>query len=74
MATPTPRPAIEALDIPAEQVAAEAKRLRQKAGELAEQRHQYLDLDADSACCPQGFDCPACPPSRRFYARKDDAR
>jgi hypothetical protein len=31
--------------------------------ELIEQRHQYRDLDADSACCPEGFTCPACPPN-----------
>jgi len=34
-----------------------------RATELAEQRHQYLDLDADSECCPEGFTCPACPPA-----------
>ena len=33
------------------------------AAELDEQRHQYRDLDADSACCPEGFTCPACPPA-----------
>lgn len=33
-----------------------------RAGRLAEQRHSYVDLDADSACCPPGFSCPACPP------------
>lgn len=36
------------------------QRQRIQAGLLAEQRHQ--DLDPDSACCPQGFTCPACPP------------
>ncbi len=30
--------------------------------QLAEQRHQYLDLDADSSCCLPGLACPACPP------------
>ncbi|WP_445520529.1 hypothetical protein [Streptomyces sp. NEAU-174] len=25
----------------------------------AEQRHAYRDLDADSACYPEGFACPA---------------
>lgn len=64
MATTTPRPAIEALDVPTEQVTADAKRLRLKAGQMAEQRHQYLDLDADSTCCPQEFACPACPPHK----------
>jgi len=29
---------------------------------LIEQRHQYLDLDPDSECCPEGFTCPSCPP------------
>lgn len=33
-----------------------------EAGLLAEQRHQYRDLDADSACCLPGLSCPACPP------------
>lgn len=30
---------------------------------VAEQRHQYRDLDPDSECCPDGFTCPACPPA-----------
>jgi hypothetical protein len=29
---------------------------------LAEQRHQFLDLDADSTCPIPGASCPACPP------------
>jgi hypothetical protein len=53
------------LDVPAEQVAAEiaaltAKRTRDAL--LAEQRHQFLDLDADSAFTVPGCICPACPP------------
>lgn len=32
-------------------------------GALAEQDHQYRDLDPDSTCCPDGFACPACPPN-----------
>ncbi|MBB1252878.1 hypothetical protein H3146_05790 [Streptomyces sp. OF3] len=31
-------------------------------GQLAEQRHTYYDLDPDSACRPDGFACPNCPP------------
>ena len=31
-------------------------------GLLAEQRHQYLDLDPDSTCCLPGFTCVNCPP------------
>jgi hypothetical protein len=50
----------EMADLVARQHAAAAAELR--AGQLAEQAHQYLDLDADSECCPQGFSCPACPP------------
>ncbi|MFH8626215.1 hypothetical protein ACH4A8_30770 [Streptomyces vietnamensis] len=34
-----------------------------KEAQLAEQDHQYRDLDADSECCPDGFTCPPCPPS-----------
>lgn len=33
------------------------------AGQLAEQRHQLLDLDPDSVCCLPGFTCPNCPPA-----------
>jgi hypothetical protein len=32
------------------------------AGLLAEQRHQYLDLDPDSQCPMPGAACVACPP------------
>lgn len=53
---------INALDDPADVVAARAKTLRLDLGRLDEQRHQYLDLDPDSTCRPQGFVCPACPP------------
>ena len=35
-------------------------------GQLAEQRHQYHDLDPDSVYRPAGFYSPACPP------REDD--
>lgn len=53
------------MDVPAAQVAAEFAALKAKRttdGLLAEQRHQYLDLDADSVCRPVGFNCPACLP------------
>lgn len=33
-------------------------------GELAEQRHTYLDLDPDSASRPAGFVSPSCPPRK----------
>jgi len=52
----SPTPPIARLDVPL------AVLEQQIAGLLAEQRHQYLDLDTDSACCPDGFTCPACPP------------
>ncbi|MFE0088823.1 hypothetical protein [Streptomyces sp. NPDC059016] len=53
------------VDVPAAKVAADAKALadkRTRDGLLAEQRHQYLDLDADSAFTVPGSCCPACPP------------
>lgn len=53
-------------DVPAAQVADEFVALKQQAvheGLLAEQRHQYLDLDPDSVCCPPGFTCVTCPPA-----------
>lgn len=53
------------VDVPADQLAAEVKALAEKRtrdGLLAEQRHQYLDLDADSAFTVPGSCCPACPP------------
>lgn len=57
---------IERLDVPLTRLEADMRALitrqRLQAGALAEQRHQYSDLDLDSACCPQGFICPACPP------------
>ncbi|MFH8410709.1 hypothetical protein ACH4FX_38950 [Streptomyces sp. NPDC018019] len=42
--------------------AAEKAAYRLKDSLLAEQQHQYRDLDTDSACRPRGFTCPACPP------------
>ncbi|WP_181785601.1 hypothetical protein [Streptomyces phytophilus] len=53
---------INALDDSGDVVAARATALRLDRGRLDEQRHQYLDLDPDSACRPQGFVCPACLP------------
>jgi hypothetical protein len=53
---------IDALDDPAEVVAARATALRLDRGRLDEQRHQYLDLDTDSTCRPDGFVCVNCPP------------
>jgi hypothetical protein len=53
------------LDVPLTQVADELRALKAKAlkdGLLLEQRHQYLDLDADSVCCLPGTACVACPP------------
>lgn len=50
---------------PLEQVAADMTALKAKAtteGLLLEQRHQYLDLDPDSAFPLPGCTCPACPP------------
>lgn len=40
----------------------QAAAYRRQMALLAEQRHQYRDLDADSACRTDGFTCPACPP------------
>ena len=58
------RPAGE-WDVPATQVAAEfvaLKERRTKEALLAEQRHQYLDLDADSVFRLPGCTCVSCPP------------
>lgn len=33
-------------------------------GQLDEQRHQYLDLDPDSVCRPNGFTCSVMPAHR----------
>lgn len=62
MKTTTPRPAAET----PEQAAMKARLL---AGALAEQRHQYLDLDTDSACLMSGASCPSCPPRKSGDAR-----
>jgi hypothetical protein len=59
-----PRPSGE-FDVPLTQVADELRALKAKAlreGLLLEQRHQFLDLDADSVCCLPGTACVACPP------------
>ncbi|GAA2218981.1 hypothetical protein GCM10010400_76160 [Streptomyces aculeolatus] len=52
---------INALDVPAAAVEADALRLL-AARVDPETRHQLLDLDTDSTCRPAGFACPACPP------------
>lgn len=57
-----PRPAMAALDVPTPVVEAQVRDARLRRGRLEEQRHQFLDLDTDSTCRPQGFVCPACPP------------
>lgn len=57
-----PRRTIAALDVPTPVVEARAREARLRRGRLEEQRHQFLDLDADSVCCPSGFVCVACPP------------
>ncbi|WP_406730953.1 hypothetical protein [Streptomyces sp. NBC_01794] len=52
-------------DVPAAQVADEFVALKAKRttdGLLLEQRHQLLDLDADSAYQVPGCACVACPP------------
>ncbi|MFD9222049.1 hypothetical protein ACFWDI_19005 [Streptomyces sp. NPDC060064] len=59
-----PRPSGE-WDVPATQVAAEFVALKAKrttTGLLAEQRHQLLDLDPDSAFTLPGCTCVNCPP------------
>jgi hypothetical protein len=54
-----PLPVLEA----AVHTALKAKATREDyEGLLAEQRHQYLDLDPDSVCCLPGFTCVNCPP------------
>ncbi|GGU52108.1 hypothetical protein [Streptomyces lavendofoliae] len=53
------------VDVPAAEVAAEFMALKAKRTTdalLAEQRHQYLDLDPDSQFTVPGSCCPACPP------------
>jgi hypothetical protein len=53
------------VDVPLERVADEITALKAKRtrdGLLDEQRHQYLDLDADSQFTVPGSCCPACPP------------
>ncbi|MEU0665703.1 hypothetical protein ABZ508_26455 [Streptomyces lavendulocolor] len=53
------------VDVPAAEVAAEFVVLKAKRttdGLLLEQRHQFLDLDADSQFTVPGSCCPACPP------------
>lgn len=50
------------VDVPAAEVAAEVKAAAAKQAELLEQRHQFLDLDADSQFTVPGCICPACPP------------
>jgi hypothetical protein len=60
-----PRSGIARLDVPTETVAAEFVALKAKRTTdalLAEQRHQFLDLDADSQFTVPGSCCPACPP------------
>lgn len=56
------RPAMAAVDVPTPVVEAQVRDARLRRGRLEEQRHQFLDLDADSACCLPGFVCVACPP------------
>jgi hypothetical protein len=66
----TPTPPIARLDTPLPVLEAAIRHgvLKQQAAAeerealLAEQRHQYLDLDPDSVCCLPGLTCPACPP------------
>jgi hypothetical protein len=41
-------------------------------GALAEQRHQYRDLDADSQCCPAGFTCVSCLPAGDSAGEKEE--
>jgi hypothetical protein len=53
------------VDVPAAEVAAEFMALKAKRTTdalLAEQRHQFYDLDADSQFTVPGSCCPACPP------------
>ncbi|MFG3510200.1 hypothetical protein ACGF5F_32410 [Streptomyces sp. NPDC047821] len=53
------------VDVPLGQLAnhmAMLQAARQLEGVLAEQRHQFLDLDADSQFTVPGSCCPACPP------------
>jgi hypothetical protein len=57
-----PRSGIARLDVPAAQVAADVKAAALRQAELAEQRHQFYDLDPDSQFTVPGSCCPACPP------------
>ncbi|MFF8829272.1 hypothetical protein [Streptomyces sp. NPDC015131] len=50
------------VDVPLAQLAADLRAAALRQAELAEQRHQYLDLDADSEFTIPGSCCPACPP------------
>ena len=64
-------------DVPAARVAAEfiaLKERRTREALLAEQRHQYLDLDDDSAFTVPGSCCPACPPRTNTAQPTGDAR
>lgn len=66
MTTPTSPRTIADLDRPLPELEAAVKQLaatRTRAGLLAEQRHQYLDLDVDSACTVPGSSCPSCLPA-----------
>lgn len=53
---------IARLDVPLDRLTANLRALDLRNGAIAEQRHQYLDLDADSAFTVPGCICPACPP------------
>ena len=65
-----PPATIADLDVKRQELEAEAaqlwaerdRRIAFRRGQLAEQRHQFLDLDADSVIRPAGFCCPNCPP------------
>lgn len=69
MKTPTtPRPAAGSVWA---DLCATADRLdAYREGQLAEQRHAFLDLDADSACCPPGFVCPNVTPAARIQRKR----
>lgn len=68
MSTPTPPIARPAMPLPVVEAAIRHGALKAQAaaedyeGLLAEQRHQYYDLDPDSVCCLPGFTCVNCPP------------
>ena len=63
MAAPmTPRQ-IADLDVGLAELARDVARIdAYREGQLAEQRHAFLDLDPDSACRPAGFVCPNATP------------